>query len=132
LSVGLENNRLSMILAVLNKHLNFSCHSHDVFVNAVGGVKISEPGVDLAVMISIASSLIEKTVEDRTIIFGEIGLGGEVRPVSRGQERVNEAKKLGFTRIILPEKNIPKKPIDGVTLVSVKTVKEAMSAALNY
>jgi DNA repair protein RadA/Sms len=76
--------------------------------------------------------LIEKTVEDRTIIFGEIGLGGEVRPVSRGQERVNEAKKLGFTRIILPEKNIPKKPIDGVTLVSVKTVKEAMSAALNY
>jgi DNA repair protein RadA/Sms len=132
LSVGLENNRLSMILAVLNKHLNFSCHSHDVFVNAVGGVKISEPGVDLAVMISIASSLIEKTVEDRTIIFGEIGLGGEVRPVSRGQERINEAKKLGFTRIILPEKNIPKKPIDGVTLVSVKTVKEAMSAALNY
>ena len=132
LSVGLENNRLSMILAVLNKHLNFSCHSHDVFVNAVGGVKISEPGVDLAVMISIASSLIEKTVEDRTIIFGEIGLGGEVRPVSRGQERINEAKKLGFTRIILPAKNIPKKPIDGVTLVSVKTVKEAMSAALNY
>ena len=132
LSVGLENNRLSMILAVLNKHLNFSCHSHDVFVNAVGGVKISEPGVDLAVMISIASSLIEKTVEDRTIIFGEIGLGGEVRPVSRGQERINEAKKLGFTRIILPEKNIPKKPIDGVTLVSIKTVKEAMSAALNY
>lgn len=132
LSVGLENNRLSMILAVLNKHLNFSCHSHDVFVNAVGGVKITEPGVDLAVMISIASSLIEKTVADRTIIFGEIGLGGEVRPVSRGQERINEAKKLGFTRIILPEKNIPKKPIDGVTLVSIKTVKEAMSAALNY
>ena len=127
LSVGLENNRIAMILAVLNKHLNLSCHNHDVFLNAVGGVKISEPGVDLAVLIAIASSLQEQPVPKKTIIFGEIGLGGEVRPVVRGQERIQEAKKLGFERFILPRKNLPKKSIEGVELLAVDDVNSALN-----
>ena len=130
LSVGLENNRISMILAVLNKHLGLSCHSHDVFLNAVGGVKISEPGVDLAVLIAIASSLQEKQVHSKTLIFGEVGLGGEVRPVVRGQERIQEAIKLGFKRIILPRKNLPKKTIDNVELIPVDNIKNALNAAI--
>ena len=130
LSVGLENNRISMILAVLNKHLGLSCHSHDVFLNAVGGVKISEPGVDLAVLIAIASSLQEKQVHSKTLIFGEVGLGGEVRPVVRGQERIQEAIKLGFKRIILPRKNLPKKTINDVELIPIDNIKNALNAAI--
>jgi DNA repair protein RadA/Sms len=129
LSVGLESNRISMILAVLNKHLGLSCHTHDVFLNAVGGVKIAEPGVDLAVLIAIASSLQEKQVHSKTLIFGEVGLGGEVRPVVRGQERIQEAIKLGFKRIILPRKNLPKKTIHDVELIPVDNIKNALNEA---
>ena len=129
LSVGLESNRISMILAVLNKHLGLSCHTHDVFLNAVGGVKISEPGVDLAVLIAIASSLQEKQLHSKTLIFGEVGLGGEVRPVVRGQERIQEAIKLGFKRIILPRKNLPKKTIHDVELIPVDNIKNALNEA---
>jgi DNA repair protein RadA/Sms len=129
LSVGLESNRISMILAVLNKHLGLSCHSHDVFLNAVGGVKIAEPGVDLAVLIAIASSLQEKQLHSKTLIFGEVGLGGEVRPVVRGQERIQEAIKLGFKRIILPRKNLPKKTIHDVELIPVDNIKNALNEA---
>jgi DNA repair protein RadA/Sms len=93
----------------------------------VGGVKISEPGVDLAVLIAIASSLQEQPVPKKTIIFGEIGLGGEVRPVVRGQERIQEAKKLGFERFILPRKNLPKKSIEGVELLAVDDVNSALN-----
>ena len=129
LSVGLESNRISMILAVLNKHLGLSCHTHDVFLNAVGGVKISEPGVDLAVLIAIASSLQEKQLHSKTLIFGEVGLGGEVRPVVRGQERIQEAIKLGFKRMILPRKNLPKKTIHDVELIPVDNIKNALNEA---
>jgi DNA repair protein RadA/Sms len=129
LAVGLENNRISMILAVLNKHLQMSCHSHDVFLNVVGGVKITEPGVDLAVLIAIASSLQNELIVDKTIIFGEVGLGGEVRPVVRGQERIQEAEKLGFKRIILPRKNLPKKSQSGVNLIPIDNVKSAIIEA---
>ncbi|MFY0649056.1 MAG: DNA repair protein RadA [Methylophilaceae bacterium] len=129
LSVGLESNRISMILAVLNKHLGLSCHTHDVFLNAVGGVKIAEPGVDLAVLIAIASSLQEKQLHSKTLIFGEVGLGGEVRPVVRGQERIQEAIKLGFKRIILPRKNLPKKTIHDVELIPVDNIKNALNEA---
>ena len=129
LAVGLENNRISMILAVLNKHLQMSCHSHDVFLNVVGGVKITEPGVDLAVLIAIASSLQNELIVDKTIIFGEVGLGGEVRPVVRGQERIQEAEKLGFKRIILPRKNLPKKSQSGVNLIPIDNVKSAINEA---
>lgn len=129
LSVGLESNRISMILAVLNKHLGLSCHTHDVFLNAVGGVKIAEPGVDLAVLIAIASSLQEKQLHSKTLIFGEVGLGGEVRPVVRGQERIQEAIKLGFKRIILPRKNLPKKTIHSVELIPVDNIKNALNEA---
>lgn len=129
LSVGLESNRISMILAVLNKHLGLSCHTHDVFLNAVGGVKIAEPGVDLAVLIAIASSLQEKQLHSKTLIFGEVGLGGEVRPVVRGQERIQEAIKLGFKRIILPRKNLPKKTTHDVELIPVDNIKNALNEA---
>ena len=129
LSVGLESNRISMILAVLNKHLGLSCHTHDVFLNAVGGVKIAEPGVDLAVLIAIASSLQEKQLHSKTLIFGEVGLAGEVRPVVRGQERIQEAIKLGFKRIILPRKNLPKKTIHDVELIPVDNIKNALNEA---
>lgn len=100
LSVGLENNRLAMLLAALHKHAGIACNDQDVFVNAVGGVKITEPGVDLAILCAVVSSFKNKPIDQKTVIFGEIGLAGEVRPVQRGQERIKEAAKLGFTREI--------------------------------
>ena len=103
LSVGLDQNRLAMLLASLNRHAGIACFDQDVFVNAVGGVKITEPGVDLAILCAIVSSFKNQPLDKKTVIFGEIGLAGEVRPVQRGQERLKEAAKLGFTHAIIPK-----------------------------
>lgn len=108
LSVGLDQNRLAMLLAVLHRHAGIACFDQDVFVNAVGGVKISEPAVDLAVLLAITSSLKNRPLPNKLIVFGEVGLAGEVRPVQRGQERLKEAAKLGFTHAIIPKANAPK------------------------
>lgn len=108
LTVGLEQNRLAMLLAVLNRHAGIACFDQDVFLNAVGGVKISEPAADLAVILAMVSSFRNKTLPEKMVAFGEIGLSGEIRPVPRGQERLKEAEKLGFQRAIVPTANLPR------------------------
>ncbi|WP_422844873.1 DNA repair protein RadA [Acidovorax sp. M2(2025)] len=127
LSVGLDRDRLAMLLAVLHRHAGVACMDQDVFVNAVGGVRISEPAADLAVMLAITSSLRGKPLPRGFIAFGEVGLAGEVRPAPRGQERLKEAAKLGFTVAVVPKANAPKKPIEGLTLHAVERVEEAMA-----
>jgi len=127
LCVGLEQNRLAMLLAVLHRHAGVACFDQDVFVNAVGGVKISEPAVDLAVLLAIVSSLKNKALNNKLIVFGEVGLAGEVRPVQRGQERLKEAAKLGFTHAIVPKANAPKQAIKGMQVFAVERLEQALS-----
>ncbi len=126
LSVGLDRDRLAMLLAVLHRHAGVSSGDQDVFVNAVGGVKIGEPAADLAVMLSIMSSLRGKSLPKGFVTFGEVGLAGEVRPAPRGQERLKEAVKLGFTVAVVPKANAPKKPIPGITIHAVDRVDQAI------
>ena len=128
LSVGLDRDRLAMLLAVLHRHAGVACADQDVFVNAVGGVRISEPAADLAVLLAIVSSLRGKPLPKGFIAFGEVGLAGEVRPAPRGQERLKEAAKLGFTVAVVPKANAPKKPIAGLTIHAVDRVEQAMDA----
>ena len=127
LSVGLEQNRLAMLLAVLHRHAGIAAFDQDVFVNAVGGVKIDEPAADLPVLLAIVSSLRNRPLPEKLVAFGEIGLAGEVRPVQRGQERLREAAKLGFKLAIIPKANAPKAAIEGIEVVSVERVEEAVA-----
>ncbi len=126
LTVGLEAQRLAMLLAVLHRHAGIVCFDQDVFVNAVGGVRITEPAADLAVLMAIISSLKNKALPDKLIVFGEVGLAGEVRPAPRGQERLREAAKLGFTRAIIPEANRPRQAVAGMQVIAVSRVEEAV------
>ncbi|MEN9779579.1 MAG: putative repair protein [Pseudomonadota bacterium] len=129
LSVGLERDRLAMLLAVLHRHAGVACMDQDVFVNAVGGVRISEPAADLAAMLAITSSLRGKPLPKGFVAFGEVGLAGEVRPAPRGQERLKEAAKLGFSVAVVPKANAPKKPgkeLEGLTIHAVDRIEEAM------
>ena len=130
LSVGRERDRLAMLLAVLHRHAGVACMDQDVFVNAVGGVRISEPAADLAVMLAITSSLRGKPLPKGFIAFGEVGLAGEVRPAPRGQERLKEAAKLGFTVAVVPKANAPKKNdknFEGLTIYPVDRIEDAMN-----
>jgi DNA repair protein RadA/Sms len=127
LTVGLDAQRLAMLLAVLHRHAGIVCFDQDVFVNAVGGVKIGEPAGDLAVLLAITSSLKNKPLPEKLIVFGEVGLAGEIRPAPRGQERLKEAAKLGFTRALIPEANRPRTPIPGMEVIAVKRVDEAVT-----
>ena len=129
LSVGLERDRLAMLLAVLHRHSGVDCLDQDVFVNAVGGVRISEPAADLAVMLAIQSSLRNRALPEGFLAFGEVGLAGEIRPAPRGQERLREAAKLGFATALIPSANMPKRvgrEFEGLVLHSVDRVEEAM------
>ena len=126
LSVGLEQNRLALLLAVLHRHAGIACFDQDVFVNAVGGVKITEPAADLAVMLAVVSSLKNKPLPAKLVVFGEVGLAGEVRPVQRGQERLREAAKLGFTHALIPHANKPRQAIAGLEVMAVRRVEEAV------
>jgi DNA repair protein RadA/Sms len=128
LSVGLDRDRLAMLLAVLHRHAGVSCMDQDVFVNAVGGVRISEPAADLAVLLAIQGSLRGKALPRGFIAFGEVGLAGEVRPAPRGQERLREAAKLGFSVAMVPKANAPKKAIEGLTIHAVDRIEEAIAA----
>ncbi|MGO8755559.1 MAG: DNA repair protein RadA [Gallionellaceae bacterium] len=128
LSLGLEQNRLAMLLAVLHRHAGIACFDQDVFINAVGGVKITEPGADLAVLLAIVSSLRNKPLPEKLVVFGEVGLAGEVRPVQRGQERLKEAAKLGFTRAVIPRANKPRQAIAGMEIITVERVNEAVES----
>jgi DNA repair protein RadA/Sms len=131
LTVGLEQNRLAMLLAVLHRHAGVVCADQDVFVNAVGGVKIAEPAADLAVLLAIVSSLRNKPLPGKLIAFGEVGLAGEIRPAPRGQERLKEAAKLGFTQAIVPKANAPKAPIKGIEVIAVERVEQAIEQMRN-
>jgi DNA repair protein RadA/Sms len=127
LSVGIERDRLAMMLAVLHRHAGIAATDQDVFVNAVGGVRISEPAADLAVMLAIQGSLRGKPLPRGFIAFGEVGLAGEVRPAPRGQERLREAAKLGFSIAIVPKANAPKgKAIEGLTIHPVERIEQAI------
>jgi len=126
LSVGLEQNRLAMLLAVLHRHAGIACYDQDVFVNAVGGVRITEPAADLAVLLAVVSSLTSRPLPTKLAVFGEIGLAGEVRPAPRGQERLREAAKLGFTRAVIPRANMPKSGIEGMEILAVDRVADAI------
>jgi len=131
LSVGLEQNRLAMLLAVLHRHAGIATWEQDVFVNAVGGVRIGEPAADLAVCLAVVSSLTDRPIPSGVAVFGEIGLAGEVRPAPRGQERLKEAAKLGFEKLLLPKGNLPKGKIQGLELMAVERVDEAVHVLRN-
>lgn len=127
LSVGLEQNRLAMLLAVLHRHAGVAAFDQDVFINAVGGVKITEPAADLAVLLAINSSMRNKPLPRGFVVFGEVGLAGEIRPAPRGQERLREAAKLGFSVAMIPKSNAPKQKIEGLHIIAVDRIDEALN-----
>jgi DNA repair protein RadA/Sms len=127
LAVGLDPQRLALLLAVLHRHGGVETAGYDVFANAVGGVRIQEPAADLAVLLAVHSSLRNKPLPSKTLVFGEVGLAGEIRPVQRGQERIREAAKLGFRTVLLPTANRPRQPIDAVTIVPVDRIDAALA-----
>jgi DNA repair protein RadA/Sms len=131
LSVGLERDRLAMMLAVLHRHAGIAALDQDVFVNAVGGVRISEPAADLAVSLAIVSSLTDRPIAEKIAVFGEIGLAGEVRPAPRGQERLREIAKLGFEKALVPRANQPKAKIAGLDVLAVERVDQAVQLLRN-
>ena len=129
LSVGLEPARLAMLLAVLHRHAGIGCTDQDVFVNAVGGVRITEPAADLAILLAIQSSLKNRPLPRGLLAFGEVGLAGEIRPAPRGQERLREAAKLGFSAAIIPAANAPRNTgtrFEGLALHPVHRIDEAL------
>jgi len=131
LCVGLEQNRLAMLLAVLHRHAGIATWEQDVFINAVGGVRIGEPAADLAVCLAVVSSLSDRAIAGKVVVFGEIGLAGEVRPAPRGQERLKEAQKLGFDKAIIPRANAPKSKIAGLEVLPVERVDQAVQLLRN-
>ncbi len=130
-ALGLEQNRLAMLLAVMHRHGGIQTSGQDVYVNVVGGVKVLETGSDLAVLLACASSLRAKPLPQHLAVFGEVGLSGEVRPVPNGQERLREAVKHGFKTAIIPRGNAPREPIKGLHVIAVGRLHEALSAAFD-
>ncbi len=128
IAVGLDHNRLAMLLAVLHRHGGLFMADQDVFVNVVGGVKVSETSADLALLLAIVSSFKDRTLPRELVVFGEVGLAGEIRPVPSGQERLQEAAKHGFTRAIVPKANAPKQVIPGMQVIGVSKLSEALEA----
>lgn len=128
LALGLDQNRLSMLLATLNRHAGVSAYDHDVFVNVVGGVRISETSADLAALVATVSSLRDHPVSRSTVVFGEVGLSGEIRPVAFGEERLREAVKRGFDQAVVARANVPKKPIKGMEIIGVDYLRGALEA----
>ena len=125
-AVGADQNRLSMLLAILHRHGGLQLNDQDVFVNVVGGVKVTETSIDLALILALVSSFRDLALPQDLVIFGEVGLSGEIRPVPSGQERINEAAKHGFKRAIVPYNNMPKDPIKGMEVIGVKKLSEAL------
>lgn len=128
IAVGLDHNRMAMLLAVLHRHGGLFMADQDVFVNVVGGVKVSETSADLALLLAIVSSFKDRVLPRELVVFGEVGLAGEIRPVPSGQERLQEAAKHGFTRAIVPKANAPKQPIAGMQVIGVSKLSEALDA----
>ena len=127
-ALGLEQNRLSMLLAVLHRHGGVAMFDQDVFLNVVGGVRVTEPAADLAVLLAVLSSFRDHPLASDLATFGEVGLAGEIRPVPSGQDRLREAAKHGLRRAIVPRANAPKKAIKGLEVVAVSRVSEALEA----
>ena len=127
-SVGLEQNRLAMLLAILHRHGGITCHDQDVFINVVGGVKLSETGADLAVLTAVISSLRNKAIPQDWVVFGEVGLTGEIRPVQAGEERIRDAGKHGFKVALVPAANAPRKAIPGLKVIAVHHLQQAIDA----
>lgn len=127
-AVGAEQNRLSMLLAILNRHGGLQMSDQDVFVNVVGGVKVSETSIDLALLLAMVSSFRDVVLPQDLVVFGEVGLSGEIRPVPSGQERINEAAKHGFKKAIVPKGNLPKHKIAGMEVIGVGKLIEALEA----
>lgn len=125
-TIGLEQSRLTMLLAVLSRHCGLIMGDQDVYANVVGGVKITETASDLALLMACVSSFKNQLIDRQTIVFGEVGLAGEIRPVVSGEERIIAAAKQGFTRAIVPSANRPRKAIDGIEIISVKRVEDAL------
>jgi DNA repair protein RadA/Sms len=128
LGVGIDQNRIAMLLAVLSRHGGVLVSDHDVFINCVGGVRVTETSTDLAVVLGILSSLRNTVIPPDVFVFGEIGLSGEIRPVANGEARMNEAFKHGFKRAIVPKGNAPRKKLDGVEVVGVAQLSEAIDS----
>lgn len=128
IAVGLDTNRLSMILAILNRHGGVFTGDQDVFLNVVGGVRVTETSADLATLLAVVSSLRDKPLPKDWVVFGELGLNGELRPVPNGLERITEAAKHGFRKAIIPKANAPKKPIEGMTVIGANRLDEVFSA----
>lgn len=127
-AVGLEQNRLAMLLAVLHRHAGLQISDQDVFVNVVGGVKVTETSADLALLVALVSSFKNVALASDLVVFGEVGLSGEIRPVQSGQERLREAAKHGFVKAIVPKANCPKEAIEGMEIIAVTTISEALEA----
>ncbi len=127
-TVGMEQNRLSMLLAVMHRHAGIQMADQDVFVNVVGGVRVAETGADLATLLALVSSFRNKALPLDLVVFGEVGLSGEIRPVPSGQERLREAAKHGFRRAIVPLGNVPKEPLTGMQVIGVSKLAEALEA----
>lgn len=126
-AAGTDYNRVNLLMAVLEKRLGMALSEYDAYVNIAGGIKMNEPAIDLGIVLALVSSYRNRVIDDRTIVFGEVGLSGEVRAVSMPEQRVSEAKKLGFTRCILPEVSLKTvKEINGIEIIGVKTVNEAI------
>jgi DNA repair protein RadA/Sms len=127
--LGIDHNRVALLVAVMEKKLGMHLMGHDIFINVAGGVKIDEPAVDMGIVSAIASSFIDKPIMKGTIIFGEVGLAGEVRAIGHVETRIAEATKMGFTRCLVPQSNLKRMAeIKGIELIGVKTVEEAIEA----
>ncbi len=131
LAVGLDQNRLAMLLAVLHRHAGVSTYDQDVFMNVVGGLRISETAADLPALIATVSSMRNRPVPVGTVAFGEVGLAGEVRPVPFGDERLQAAAKHGFKRVLAPAENVPAKGIEGLELIPIRRLSDAVSKAFD-
>jgi DNA repair protein RadA/Sms len=130
-AIGLEHNRLAMLLAVLHRHAGVSLSTQDVFVNVVGGLRIAETGSDLPVLLAILSSFRNRVLPGGAIAFGELGLSGEIRPVYNGEERLKEAAGQGFKLAIIPEANAPRRDTGNLEIITVNSLTEAVAAAFD-
>jgi DNA repair protein RadA/Sms len=127
LAVGFDQQRLALLLAVLHRHAGIASYDQDVFLNVVGGLRVAETAADLAVVAAVLSSLRDRALPAGTVLFGELGLAGEIRPVPFGEERLAEAAKHGFTRAIVPTENVPRRGIDGVDVIGVSRLDAAIA-----
>jgi len=125
--LGLDYNRVALLVAVMEKKLGMHLMDHDIFMNVVGGIRVDEPAVDMGIVSAVASSFLDKSIRDRTVVLGEVGLTGEVRAIGHIENRVAEAKKMGFTKCFIPESNLKHMTeTNGIKLIGIKTVSEAM------